>query len=225
VAGFEGATLTMGTTDSVDSIYADMPQVIEEISDKNDKRARLTDLAVGLIAEGGLPTLTYRSLASAANVSVGSIQHEFSSREEILEATFERAWRQAGLRPGEEEADSPRAKLFEICSRAVPVEEPPDPNIRAYFELIFEASRDPQLKEGIEAVELEGEKKYLRLIERAQEAGEIDPNHDPQVLIDLIWSLGDGLCVAAYTYPESHTPERISRLWSEGFEALLAPRS
>jgi len=184
----------------------------------------LTDLAIGLIAAGGLKALTYRSLAAAAGVSVGSIQSEFPSRLKMLDATFDRAWSRAGLQAGEEEAPSPRAKLFEVCSRAVPVEETPDPNIRAYFELIFEASRDPQLKQDIEAVELEGEKKYLRLIERAQEEGEIDPSHDPQVLIDLIWSLGDGLCVAAYTYPESHTPERISRLWTEGFEAILAPR-
>lgn len=189
------------------------------------KRDALTDLAIGLIAGGGLAALTYRSLAAAAGVSVGAIQNEFPSRHEILDATFDRAWGRAGMQEGEEKADNPREKLFEVCSRAVPIEDPPDPSIRAYFEILSDATRDPATKTIITEIELEGEKRYLELVRRAQEAGEIDRSHDPQVLLDLIWSLGDGLCIAAFTYPKTFTPERVKALWTEGFEALLAPRS
>jgi AcrR family transcriptional regulator len=202
------------------------PTVSEkENSLARDKRNALTDLAIGLIAEGGLAALTYRSLAAAAGVSVGSIQAAFPNRFEILDATFDRAWSRAGMQEGEEKADNPREKLFEVCSRAVPAEDPPDPSIRAYFEILSDATRDPDTKTIITEIELEGEKRYLELIRRAQEAGEIDPGHDPQTLIDLIWSLGDGLCIAAYTYPKTFTPQRVRNLWTEGFEAILAPRS
>ena len=188
------------------------------------KRDTLTDLAIGLVAEGGLSALTYRSLAAAAGVSVGSIQNEFPSRHEILDATFDRAWGRAGMQEGEEQAPNPREKLFEVCSRAVPVEDPPDPSIRAYFEILSDATRDPNTKSIITEIELEGEKRYLSLVNRAQEAGEIDPSLDPQNIIDLIWSLGDGLCIAAFTYPKTFTPQRVKALWTEGFEAILAPR-
>ena len=189
------------------------------------KRDTITDLAIGLIAEGGLAALTYRRLAAAASVSVGAIQNEFPSRLELLDATFDRAWSRAGMQEGEEKADNPREKLFEVCSRAVPVEDPPDPSIRAYFEILSGATRKRATKTIIAEIELEGAKRYLELARRAQEAGEIDPGHDPQVLLDLIWSLGDGLCIAAYTYPTTFTPQRVKALWTEGFEALLAPRS
>ncbi len=191
----------------------------------DSKRDNLSDLAIGLIAEGGLAALTYRSLAAAAGISVGAIQSEFPSRLEMLDATFDRAWGRAGMQDGEEKADNPREKLFEVCSRAVPVEDPPDPSIRAYFEILSDATRDRDTKTIITEIELEGEKRYLELIRRAQEAGEIDPGHDPQTLIDLIWSLGDGLCIAAFTYPKTFTPQRVRTLWTEGFEAILAPRS
>jgi len=189
------------------------------------KRDTITDLAIGLIAEGGLAALTYRRLAAAASVSVGAIQNEFPSRLELLDATFVRAWNRAGMQEGEEKAENPREKLFEVCSRAVPVEDPPDPSIRAYFEILSGATRKRATKTIIAEIELEGAKRYLELARRAQEAGEIDPGHDPQVLLDLIWSLGDGLCIAAYTYPKTFTPQRVKALWTEGFEALLAPRS
>ena len=185
------------------------------------KRDTLTDLAIGLVAGGGLAALTYRSLAAAAGVSVGSIQNEFPSRHEILDATFDRAWGRAGMQEGEEQAPNPREKLFEVCARAVPVEDPPDPSIRAYFEILSDATRDPNTKTIITEIELEGEKRYLELVRRAQEAGEIDPSLDPQNILDLIWSLGDGLCIAAYTYPKTFTPQRVKALWTEGFEALL----
>ena len=188
------------------------------------KRDTLTDLAIGLIAAGGITALTYRSLASAAGVSVGAIQNEFPSRHEMLDATFDRAWRRAGMKEGEEKAPNPREKLLEVCSRAVPVEDPPDPSIRAYFEILSDATRDPDTKSIITEIELEGEKRYLELVRRAQEAGEIDSSHNPQDLLDLIWSLGDGLCIAAYTYPKTFTPQRVKALWTEGFEAILAPR-
>lgn len=189
------------------------------------KREKLSDLAIGLIAEGGLAALTYRSLAAAAGVSLGAIQSEFPSRLEMLDATFDRAWKRAGMQDGEEKADNPRQKLFEVCSRAVPVEDPPDPSIRAYFEILSDATRDTATKGVISEIELTEERRYLELIRRAQAAGEIDPGHEPQTLIDLIWSLGDGLCIAAFTHPGTFTPQRVRALWTEGFEAILAPRS
>lgn len=187
-------------------------------------RTEIIDLALEILAEQGLGAVTYRSLASAAGCSTNPIVTQFPTKASILEAVFERAWERAGIRAGEAESPEPLETLFEVCSRAVPISEPTDPAIRAYFELLFETSRNPELRSVITLVEETGQPAYLRLIARAQDAGEIDPGLDPEDVLYAIWSLGDGLCLDAYTYPEEFTPERTRRVWELGFRAIVSAR-
>lgn len=185
-------------------------------------RTEIIDLALGILAEQGLGAVTYRSLASAAGCSTNPIVSQFPTKTSILEAVFERAWKRAGIRAGEAESPQPLDTLFEVCSRAVPVSEPTDPAVRAYFELLFETSRNPELSEVIAGVEETGQTDYLELIRRAQDAGEIDAGLDPEDVLYAIWSLGDGLCLSAYTYPEEFTPERTKKVWELGFRAIVS---
>lgn len=189
------------------------------------KRDALTDLAVDLIHQGGLVALTYRSLAKAAGVSVGTIQREFPSRELMLESVFERAWKRAGISPEDTDAPDAAEALFEVCSRAVPITEPIDPCIRAYFEILIEVTRNPALKKKVEAVENEGEELYLGLIERAQQEGAISRNLDAEDLLSQIWTFSDGLCLASYIYPDDFPPERLAKLWADGYRALVGADS
>jgi AcrR family transcriptional regulator len=188
------------------------------------RREVMIGLAIDLIARGGLTALTYRSLATAAEVSVGTVQQEFPTRINMLEAIFERNWKNAGMRPEEAEADEPLAKLFEVCSRAAPISDPPDPDLRAYFELLTEMTRDPELKRSLSRVE-EGEYPlYIRLIERAQQAREIDPGLSPDLLLSQIWALSDGFCLAAYLDPETSTPQSVREAWTKAFDSLVAQK-
>jgi AcrR family transcriptional regulator len=55
-------------------------------------RARLLAATVGLIREGGFPAATATAIARRAGITWGAAQHQFGSKEEILEAILRRAY-------------------------------------------------------------------------------------------------------------------------------------
>ncbi|MCX4696960.1 TetR/AcrR family transcriptional regulator [Streptomyces sp. NBC_01408] len=56
-----------------------------------DRRERITEVAVELIAERGLEGLTHRAIAERADVSLSSTTYHFADREALIRAALERA--------------------------------------------------------------------------------------------------------------------------------------
>ena len=75
------------------------------------KRRAMIDLAIGIVAEGGLGALTFRSLAAAAGTSTAPFTTEFGSRENMLEKVIAVVWRRLGIQEGEEDSDDPLETL------------------------------------------------------------------------------------------------------------------
>ena len=62
-----------------------------------DRRERLTEAAVRVVAERGVAGLTHRAVAAEAGVPLGSTTYHFSGRDELLVAALERVtgrWRE-----------------------------------------------------------------------------------------------------------------------------------
>jgi AcrR family transcriptional regulator len=184
------------------------------------KRSAMIDLTIELIADGGLSALTFRRLASAAGTSTAPFTTEFGNREAMLKATIMEVWRRLGIQ--DLDAEDPLAALRDALRRAVPVEEPVSPLLKAWLELYVAAIDDPGLKAALTEVEREGYPSYIRLIERTQAAGQISGTHDPEDLLAALWALGDGLLLGYLIYPDFFTGERTSRIWEQGFRALIA---
>ena len=55
-----------------------------------DRRTRLVDVTLDLIAARGVAGATYRTIAEAADVPLGSMTYHFASRDELMLAAFER---------------------------------------------------------------------------------------------------------------------------------------
>ena len=54
-----------------------------------DTRARIVAAAVNCVDEHGFPNATFQRVARGAGVTVGAVQHYFSSKEEVLSAVLE----------------------------------------------------------------------------------------------------------------------------------------
>lgn len=186
------------------------------------KRGAMVELAIQLIAEGGLGRLTFRKLAAAAGTSTAPFTTEFGSREEMLKEVVQEVWRRLGVQQGELETGDPLATLREVLRRAAPVEEPVTPLLRAWLELYVAAIDDPALKEALVEVEQEGYPSYIGLIEKCQEAGEISRTHDPEDLLSSLWALGDGLLLGYLLHPDFFSGGRTNRIWEQGFRSLIA---
>lgn len=186
------------------------------------KRSAMIDLTIELIADGGLGALTFRNLASAAGTSTAPFTTEFGSREAMLKAVITEVWRRLGVQEQDLEADDPLEAFRVVLRRATPVEEPVSPLLKAWLELYVAAIDNPHLKAALKEVEGEGYPSYIGLIERSQAAGQISEAQDPEDLLAALWALGDGLLLGYLLHPDFFTVERTSRIWEQGYRALIA---
>ncbi|MEP5766370.1 MAG: TetR/AcrR family transcriptional regulator [Halieaceae bacterium] len=61
------------------------------IADKQERREKIVDAAYRVIVREGLGGTSMRAVATEAGCTIGLINHWFSSRDDLVEATFERA--------------------------------------------------------------------------------------------------------------------------------------
>lgn len=80
-----------------------------------DRQARIADAVRSVVARGGVEAVTLRSVAAEADVSVGGLQHYFSTRSDLLGHALEHARRRVHARISARVAltdRSDRATLF-----------------------------------------------------------------------------------------------------------------
>ncbi|RST06576.1 TetR/AcrR family transcriptional regulator [Streptomyces sp. WAC07149] len=115
-----------------------------------DRRDRLRDAAIAVLAEAGGRGLTHRAVDAAAEVPLGTAKNYFPTRDALLRAVAERCLEQyravaaalAGAGPG----PSDRAGLAALLAGLLRnVAGPGRPRMLAYLELQTEATRRPWL--------------------------------------------------------------------------------
>ncbi len=61
---------------------------MRQLSSHRPREAALTDALLGIVAERGLDQVSVREVASAAGVSIGTVQHYFPTKDDMLAAAF-----------------------------------------------------------------------------------------------------------------------------------------
>ncbi|MGW7435148.1 TetR/AcrR family transcriptional regulator [Streptomyces sp. NPDC054849] len=115
-----------------------------------DRRDRLRDAAIAVLAEAGGRGLTHRAVDAAADVPTGTAKNYFPTRDTLLRAVAERCAEQyralaaalAGAGPGPADAQQLAALLAGLLRD---VAGPGRPRVLAYLELQTEATRRPWL--------------------------------------------------------------------------------
>ncbi|MEU3405940.1 TetR/AcrR family transcriptional regulator [Streptomyces sp. NPDC006670] len=115
-----------------------------------DRRDRLGDAAVSVLAEAGGRGLTHRAVDAAAGVPPGTAKNYFPSRDALLRAVAERCLEQyrelAGALASAGPPPSDRAGLAALLAGLLRnVAGPGRPRMAAYLELQAEAGRRPWL--------------------------------------------------------------------------------
>lgn len=114
-----------------------------------ERRDRLTDAGLAVLAAGGARALTHRALDREAGVPVGTAANYFRSRDELLAALGRRVFERLAPDPGRLAELAPRPAdlalftdyMYDIVARATA-----DPDLLiALFELRLEGRRRPPL--------------------------------------------------------------------------------
>ncbi|MEU7551843.1 TetR/AcrR family transcriptional regulator [Streptomyces sp. NPDC044571] len=141
-----------------------------------DRRDRLRDAAISVLAEAGGRGLTHRAVDAAAAVPLGTAKNYFPSRDALLRAVAERCLEQyralaaslAGAGPGPGDRDGLAALLAGLLRD---VAGPGRPRVLAYLELQAEAARRPWLAALLDPIGAADFAAYGRLLRAAGQAG------------------------------------------------------
>ncbi len=162
--------------------------------DHRERRECIAHALWTLVDEQGWARATMREVAREAGVSLGQLQHYFSSRAEMLNFAIEFAGEQTSRRVarGLAALDQPphsREVLRVVLIELLPLR--PDARVtsRMNAAYVLEALHDSALHRQVAAGLRDGRAMVERLVRQAINEGQIPPGRDPMIETDLILAL------------------------------------
>ena len=189
---------------------------------QNDSvRDRLLAATLEIVASDGVDGVRHRRVAERAGVSLGSTSYHFSSREELLRETFlwylHNANADLARLRHDRRAGTATARLVELIVALVHLETNNQPLVRAEYELMMYAGRDPALLQGLRDWEMAQRR---QIADELRAAGGRRPEAGAATLVALVRGLELELL--------NHAPLTAAQLRDRVepvVEALLSSRS
>jgi AcrR family transcriptional regulator len=119
---------------------------MEESSSPNPRGAALTGALLRIVAEQGLDQVSVREVASAAGVSIGTVQHYFPTKDEMLAAAFAEVVRRVRVRLASVElGDDVRRNLSTVLREFLPLDARRADEARIMLAFATRAANSPEL--------------------------------------------------------------------------------
>lgn len=162
--------------------------------DHHERRESIAHALWRVVDQQGWARATLREVASEAGVSLGQLQHYFSSRAEMLAFAVEFASEQTARRVADALAvlgrpPHPREALRVVLTEMLPLRPDARATSRLHAAYVAEALHDPALKAQVGAGMRDGRAQIEALIRQAIRDGQIGPGRDPVVETDLALAL------------------------------------
>ncbi len=167
-----------------------MPKVV----DHDIQRMKFAEAAMSLIARHGLEGVTMRAVAAEAGLSYGSLFHYFSSKDELLMHAVRHSTSLQTKRVNEYTSQYSGLKALEhlLCDDAIISESSRD-DWMVWLTFLYKAALQTSFAK-IYAELIDGWlARITRLLEDAQQAGEISGNLDVGFEAMAIWAYSAGL--------------------------------
>jgi len=183
---------------------------MESRADREGKRTTILLAVLHVIAARGIGEVSIRSVAADAGVSVGRVQHYFSSKRELIRATTAFMISAAEAHHFKTETPRPPAdELWEILTHAIPLAAESPAGTSVFYSLVAASVADPELA----AILSEAEASVEDLI--ARHLAELVPGSwDPQAGARHLLALSDGLTlqvlIGHLTADQAHTTLRAA---------------
>ncbi|MEU6133336.1 TetR/AcrR family transcriptional regulator [Nocardioides sp. NPDC047086] len=162
--------------------------------DHRERREAIAHALWRVVEQQGWPRATMREVAREADVSLGQLQHYFSSRASMLTFAMEFAAEQTSSRvtrnlAGLDQPPHARDVLRVVVTEMLPLHPEAHATSRMNAAYVLEALHDPELRVVARVGLREGRDKVEHLIREAMAGGQISTDRDPAIETDLILSL------------------------------------
>lgn len=187
-----------------------MVAAVSQISNR-DRRTQLAEVLVGIVADRGLEAVSVREVAGAAGLSIGAVQHHFSTKSEMLTFAFAYAVERTRSRIGRLERTGDRpADISRVLEELLPLDD--ERRTDATINLAF-SSR------AAWAPELQAIQADLLAEIRAEISEVLGTPSDGGAA--LLLALVDGLALHALSAPGTLAPTVMRALLEDAVTAVL----
>jgi AcrR family transcriptional regulator len=185
-----------------------MPKVTEE--HRQARREQILEAALNCFARSGFHQTSMRDICKEAGLSAGAVYLHFSSKEDIIEASWQRVReaRMARLESAKRKGSAIQAldELLDDYERRL-AQADTDRVWQLGVQLYAEALRNPRIRESIRRNWDDGVKQIAELISQDTEWGEINYNVDCDALARVWLAIHDGLILMKIIEPEKDVQE------------------
>lgn len=162
--------------------------------DHHERRESIAHALWQVVDQQGWARATMREVAREAGVSLGQLQHYFSSRAEMLTFAMAFASEQTSRRVARGlsslgDSPHPRDVLRLILTEMLPLHPDSRATSRLNAAYVLEALHDPSLRQQVGVGLRDGRAMVERLIRQAISDGQIHPDSDPIIETDLVLAL------------------------------------
>jgi AcrR family transcriptional regulator len=170
------------------------------------KRASIVDAAAGCFAEKGFERTTTADICRAAGISSGSLFHYFPNKRAMFTAIFtDDAVETAARLETAAKADDPWEALLDVVAELAGKLAHPAV-VRLVLEAAAQAARDDEFAELIHRNDSALRDGLAVLVERAEDAGLIDPGVEPRAASGWVAGLIDAMISRAGLDPDLDLP-------------------
>ena len=196
-----------------------MPKVV----DHDAQRVKFAEAAMSLIAQHGLEGVTMRAVAAEAGLSYGSLFHYFSSKDELLMHAVRHSTTLQTNRINKFTSQYSGMKALEhlLCDDAIINESSRDGWI-VWLTFLYKAAMQTSFAETYAELIDGWQARIVRLLEDAQQAGEIRGELDVGFEAVAIWAYSAGISQLSLLHPEMLPVPLQKRLISAYLDKLRA---
>ncbi|MDN0194298.1 TetR family transcriptional regulator C-terminal domain-containing protein [Streptomyces sp. S.PNR 29] len=196
-----------------------MPKIV----DQEERRRRLVEAVWALAVRGGIEQVTLRKVADEAGVSMGHVQHYYSSMQALIRDALDRAVRAVNTNienaVGAAGATSPEAVLRACLHALISPDEESTRLMRFSLAAAGRAVSDPTTASVLAPGDDELLSFTAGLIAAARQERGGEPRGDDRIDADICWSLATSLGVdVALGY---RSPEAAARVLDHHIDQIL----
>ncbi len=194
-----------------------MPKIV----DHDLQREKFAEAAMNLIARHGLEGLTMRAVAAEAHLSYGSLFHYFDSKDELLMHAIRHLTSLQTQRVNDFASQFSGLTALEhlLCDDAI-VNETSRDSWMVWLTFQYKVALEPSLA-AMHAELIRGWlARIARLLEEAQQAGEIRGSLDVELEAMAVWAYSAGVGQLGLLHPESLSAKRQMQLISAYLDKL-----
>jgi AcrR family transcriptional regulator len=183
---------------------------------------QLTDVLLGITATRGLDQVSVREVAAAAGVSIGTVQHYFATKDEMLVFAFRQVVERTRARvAGIDAGPGPRQALGAALRELLPLDQARLAECRVYLAFAARAATSPALAaiqaETLSAIHAELQQ-ALSTPAAARRGGAVP---DTALEARLLLAVVDGLMFDAVSAPGTLTPADLEAALDAYLDRLL----